>query len=191
MGEAAGGWTYQSPSWRRPSGQSRTAPLGATRANVAASPPSTSSAAPCTARVTSPGGTAARVAASRQRLPPGSAATRTLTPTRATSSSVCARKRVSQSGGDASSTIDGCALTWSTMVRASSRGSESATPSNRTSSACHPGSGKREAGRVISVDTTPLSGSRTGRDASRLPVRPTVSNVSRFPLPPSRLPAVP
>src|SRR6185503_6472723 len=99
-GPVAGGWTYQSPSRRRAPGHSSTAPLGLKRLNVAGSPASTTSAAPATARATSPGARLSSVAASRQRFPPGSASMNFRTGTRATSSSVRAKKRVSQSGGN-------------------------------------------------------------------------------------------
>src|SRR6266705_1995588 len=193
-GEGPGGWMYQSPSCRRPSGHRSTAPPGARRAKVAGSPASITSRAAATARATSAGGTAASVAASRHRLPPGSVATNALSGTRATSVKVRARNRVSQSGGDASSTTDGCGLTSSTNVRASSRGSESPdTPSIRTSSADQPAGkearelpGKGEEGRLSSVLTTPLSGRATTRDVSRRPDKLT----TRFALAPSPFPGL-
>src|SRR5204863_4675751 len=132
-GPEGGGCTYQSPSRRRVPGQRSTAPLGLKRLNDVGSPASMTSAAPATARATSLGGRPSSVVPSRQRFPPGSASMNVRTGTRATSSSVRARNRVSQSGGEASSTMDGGGLTSSTNRRASSRGSSSPTPSNRTS----------------------------------------------------------
>ena len=149
------------------------------------------SAAPATARATSPGARPSSVAPSRQRPRPGSASMNVRTGTRATSSSVRARNRVSQSGGEASSTTDGWGLTSRTNSRASSRRSSSPTPSNRTSTATQPGRGKRETGNVSSLETMPLSGSGTARDAIRRPPRFTASVAFRFPLPVSRFPAVP
>src|SRR3989442_1257628 len=135
----------------------------------------------------------------RRSPPAGSDSTNARTGTRATSLRVRARKRLSQSGGEASSTTEGGGLTSSTNTRASSRGSESpATPSSRTSRACQPAREEpREGdrGRVISVETVPLSGSATARDTKRRPASYKAS--VPFPLPlapalsPAAFPAVP
>src|SRR5437773_876346 len=194
-GDGSGGCTYQSPSWPRVVDQFRMAPLDANRSSGAGFPARTTRRAPATTRVTSAMETGARLAASRQPPPPGSDSTKARTGTRATSLSARARKRLSQSGGDASSTTEGWGLTSSKNRRASSRGSESpATPSSRTSSACQPARErpvKGEVGRVISVETIPLSGSETTRDMRRRFPRLTTS--VPFPLPPSPAlsPAVP
>src|SRR2546427_568135 len=170
-GDGPAGCTYQSPSWPRVVDQFRMAPLDANRSSGAGFPARTTRRAPATTRVTSAVETGARLAASRHPPPPGSDSTKVRTGTRATSLRARARNRLSQSGGDASSTTEGWGLTSSTNRRASSRGSESpATPSSRTSSACQPARERPvtgEEGRVISVETIPLSGSETTRDMRR------------------------
>src|SRR5690349_18326753 len=190
-GDAPGGCTYQSPSCRPVPGQDSIAPFGANPANVAGSPASITSCAAATARVTSLAGRLSSVAASRQPLPGRSVSTNVRTGRRATSANVRARNRVSQSGGDASSTTEGLGLTSITNRRASSRGSSSPTPSNPTSTAAQPGEGKRETGNVRSVDTIPLSGRSTIRDAICREPTLTPNTAVFFPFPLSRFPAVP
>src|SRR5439155_18617014 len=154
-GAAAGESTYQSPCCPSVVCQRSTPPSPEIRPSTAGSPPSTTSRAPATARRTTSVPTGASVVASRQRDPPpdtASGATNILSGTRATSARVRARNRRSQSGGAASTTTAGAELTSTTNSRASSRGSESATPSNRTSSADQPGDRKRETGNASSVD---------------------------------------
>ena len=193
-GEGPGVCTYQSPSCRPPppaAGQSRVAPFGANPLNAAGSPASITSCAEAKARATSLAGRLSSVVASRHPFPGRSVSTKVRTGSRATSVRVRARNRVSQSGGDASSTTEGWGLTSMANSRASSRGSSSLTPSNRTSSAVQPGIGTRDRRNVTSVDTMPLSGRITFRDAIRRPPRFTANVASRFPLPVSRFPAVP
>src|SRR5438445_238339 len=199
-GDGGGGSTYQSPGTpptvgheSREGGAARRSPGVGSRVG---SPAATTSRAAAVLRAKSAGETGASVAASRQR--PGSVATNVFTGTRATSASVRDRKRVSQSGGAASITIAGAGLTSTTNRRASSRGSESPTPSRRISSADHPGCGMRDAGSVSSAERMPLSGRVTRREARRRPSLVTASNpsripplASRIPLPASRFPAIP
>src|SRR3989475_8258519 len=198
-GDGGGGSTYQSPG--TPPTVGHHSREGAARGDRgvgswAGSPAATTSRAAAVLRARSDGDTGASVAASRQRA--GSVATNVFTGTRATSASVRDRKRVSQSGGAASITIAGAGLTSTTNRRASSRGSESRTPSRRTSSGDQP-DGKRDTGNVSSVATTPLSGSVTSRDAIRRPASVTTTIAPGLPLPAtvreslraSRFPAVP
>src|SRR3989441_9223365 len=191
-GDGGGGSTYQSPGTPPTVGHhSREAAARGDRGagSSAGSPAATTSRAAAMLRVRSDGETGASVAASRQRA--GSVATNVRTGTRATSASVRDRKRVSQSGGAASITIAGAGLTSTTKRRASSRGSSSPTPSSRTSAADHP-LGRREAGSVSSVATTPLSGSVTSLEARRRPASETVSTACSLPSSPfpGLLPAV-
>src|SRR3989454_2255447 len=192
-GDGGGGSTYQSPGTpptvgheSREGGAARRSPGVGSKVG---SPTATTSRAAAVLRARSAGETGASVAASRQR--PGSVATNVFTGTRATSASVRDRKRVSQSGGAASITIAGAGLTSTTKRRASPRGSSSPTPSSRTSAADHP-LGRREAGSVSSVATTPLSGSVTSLEARRRPASETVSTACSLPSSPfpGLLPAV-
>ena len=191
-GEDRGGSTYQSPLWPFVGHRSSAflAPGSAVNSRArCGSPVAMTSRAPAAARVRSAIATGASVAPSRQR--PASVSTNTRAGKRATSLSVRARNRASQSGGDAKMTAAGSRLKSIANNRASSRGSVSPTPSRRTSSTDQPGRGTWDAGRVISVVRTPLSGRATDCEASRRPSTDSVSVALPVPRPPSLFPAVP